>query len=149
MKSANPYLNFKGNTEEAFEFYRSAFGVEFAVVMRFRDFEDGSRGLAEADLDKIAHIAMPLGSSMLMGTDVLESQGQPLHTGNNFYIMLDPDTPEEADRIFNALAAGGKVEMPLQKTEWAEKYGALADRYGVQWMMSYIGDVKLEGLPQG
>lgn len=145
MKSANPYLNFNGNTEEAFNFYKSVFGGEFQAVVRFKDFPNNSMGAAGADLDKIAHIALPLGGgNILMGTDTIEAFGQKTTMGTNFYITLEPDNPAEADRVFNALSAGGKVEMPLQKTEWAEKYGICADKFGVQWMISYTGGTQFE-----
>lgn len=134
---ANPYLNFKGNTEEAFNFYRSVFGGEFAAVMRFRDFQDDSMQVPEQERDRIAHIALPIGDSMLMGTDVLEGWPRPLTFGTNFYITIEPDTADDATRIFNGLSEGGEVEMKLQATEWAELYGSLRDRYGVQWMLSY------------
>jgi len=143
VKFANPYLNFPGNTEEVFNFYKSIFGGDFPVIVRFRDFGENPMGVPEADLDKIAHIALPLGASMLMGTDTLESMGKPLVMGNNFYITLDVDSAGEADRIFDALSGGGgSVEMPLQQTEWAEKYGCCMDKYGVQWMVSYAGSVQ-------
>ena len=143
MKSANPYLNFNGNTEEAFNFYKSVFGGEFLAVVRFKDFGPNPMATPEKDRDKIAHIALPLGGGvMLMATDALESHGQVLRMGNNFYITLEPDTADEADRVFNALSAGGTVEMEMQKTEWAEKYGICADRFGVQWMISYTGSVQ-------
>jgi PhnB protein len=141
MKAANPYLNFKGNTREAFEFYKSVFGGEFQAVLRFRDFGDNGMGVAEKDLDKIAHIALPLGNGLLMGTDVVEGMPGTFTVGTNVYIALDPDSAAEADRLFNGLAAGGQVQMPLQQTEWAEKYGSLVDKFGVQWMVSYAGSV--------
>jgi len=150
MKSANSYLNFNGNTEEVFNFYKSVFGGEFALVMRFKDFPGNPMGVPAAELHKIAHIALPIGrDGMLMATDVLESQGQALSIGNNFYISLEAESPEEADRVFNALAAGGRTEMPLQRTEWAEKYGICADRFGIQWMVSYTGSVRFPGSQKG
>ena len=143
MKAANPYLNFKGNTREAFEFYKSVFGGEFQSVLRFRDFGDNGMGVAEKDLDKIAHIALPLGpNNILMATDTLESFGQKLIVGNHSYIHLEADSEDEAVRIFDGLATGGSKEMPLQQTEWAEKYGSCTDRFGVQWMVSYTGNVQ-------
>jgi len=144
MKTANPYLNFNGNTEEAFTFYRSVLGGEFVAVVRFKDFGENSMGVPENELDKIAHIALPLGKdNMLMGTDVLASQGQSLTFGNNFYITLEPESEEEAENLFNTLSAGGRIEMPLQKTEWAEKYGMCVDKFGVQWMVNYTGSVQV------
>jgi PhnB protein len=141
MKGANPYLNFPGNTMEVFDFYRSVLGGEFLGVMRYRDFGDNGMGVPEGELDKIAHIALPLGGeNMLMATDTLESQ--PLTAGNNFYIHLETDDVQEAERVFQGLSNGGSVEMPLETTEWAEKYGSLRDRFGVQWMISYTGNVE-------
>lgn len=146
MKAANPYLNFNGNTEEAFNFYRTVFGGEFLGLLRFRDFGENGMQVPKGERDKIAHVALPLGNSnILMGTDVLESQGQTLTVGTNIYLNLEADSDEEAERLFNALSAGGRIEMPLQKTEWAEKYGICADRFGVQWMVNYPGDVQFPG----
>lgn len=142
MKSASPYLNFKGNTKEAFDFYKLVFGGEFQAAVTFRDFGGAGMGVAEKDLDKIAHIALPLGPhAMLMGTDVVDGMGGTFTQGTNVYITLEPESAEEADRLFTALSAGGRIEMPLQATEWAEKYGSCADRFGVQWMVSYTGSV--------
>lgn len=141
MKTANPYLNFAGNTEEAFDFYKSVFGGEFLSVIRFRDFGDNSMGVPEKELDKIAHIALPLGpSNLIMATDVLDGW-KPLSVGSNFYIAFETDTAEEADTLFDRLSDGGQKEMLLQPTAWAEKYGTCTDRFGVQWMVMYTGDV--------
>jgi PhnB protein len=146
MKSVNPYLNFNGNTEEAFNFYRSVFGGEFATVFRFKDFPGNPMKVPEKDLDKLAHISLPLGKGhMLMATDTLEGWGRPLAMGNNFYISIEPESPEEARRLHAALSEGGKVEMPLQKTEWAEAYGICEDKFGVQWMVNYTGNVRMGG----
>jgi PhnB protein len=146
MKLANPYLNFNGNTEEAFNFYKSVFGGDFLAVIRFRDFPDNGMGVAEDDLEKIAHIALPLGKdNLLMGTDVVDSMCKKLSFGNNFYIMVEPDSGQEAGALIDALSAGGQVEMPLQRTEWAELYGVCADRFGVQWMVNYTGSVQFAG----
>ncbi|MPY88904.1 MAG: VOC family protein [Luteitalea sp.] len=150
MKTANPYLNFNGNTEEAFTFYKSVFGGEFLAVLRFKDFPDNSMGVPDSDLDKIAHIALPLGKdTTLMGTDVLKSMPMTLTVGNNFYITLEPESEEEAETLFNALSAGGRIEMPLRKTEWAEKYGSCTDKFGVQWMVNYTGGAQFSGAQEG
>lgn len=143
MKLANPYLNFNGNTEEAFNFYKSVFGGEFLAVIRFRDFPDNGMGVAQDDLEKIAHIALTLGKdNLLMGTDVVDSMRKKLTFGNNFYIAVEPDSGREAGELFDALSAGGRIEMPLQRTEWAEQYGVCEDRFGVQWMVNYTGSVE-------
>jgi PhnB protein len=145
MKAAHPYLNFNGNTEEAFNFYRSVFGGDFPMVLRFRDMGDGM-GAKGDDLDKIAHIALPLGETMLMGTDLTGSRSATM--GDNFYINVSPDSAEEAETVFNRLAEGGAVEMPLQETEWAERFGSCIDRFGIQWMVNYEGRNQFRG-PQG
>jgi PhnB protein len=145
MKAANPYLNFAGDTEEAFEFYRTVFGGEFIAVLRFRDFGAEPMGIPERDQDRIAHIALPLGpNNMLMGTDIVGDQ-PALRLGNNSYITLEAESAEEAERLFDGLSAGGTVAMPLQRTQWAEKYGICSDRYGVQWMVDYTGGVRFDG----
>lgn len=147
MKNVNPYLNFPGNTEEAFGFYRSVFGGEFPMVLRFRDFGPEMDG---PDGDKLAHIALPLGQgSMLMGTDALESHGRSLTMGNNFSISLEAETSDEAERLFGALSAGGRPDMPLGRTEWAELYGMCTDRYGVQWMVNFPGSVRFAAPAEG
>ncbi len=149
MKLANPYLNFKGRTREAFEFYKSVFGTEFAgPALRFRDFGENVMNIPESEMDLIAHVALPIGGdNLLMGSDVPSSQGS-LNVGNNVYIMLEADSAEEADRVFSALSEGGAVEMPLSQTEWAERYGVLRDKFGIQWMMNFTGSVKWED-PKG
>jgi PhnB protein len=141
MKRTDPYLNFAGNARKAFEFYRSVFGGDFLGVLRFRDFEGNPMGMAEEHLDDIAHIALPLGDSVLMGTDVAGVPGEQLRQGNNFSIHVEADTEAEARQIFDGLAAGGTIDMPLARTDWAQLFGSLADRFGVQWMVSYTGDV--------
>lgn len=141
MISANLYLNFPGNAEEAFTFYRQVFGGDFASLMRFRDFPDNSMGVAETELDKIAHIALPLGPHLLlMATDVVSSWGRPFERGNHCYITLETESVAQSERIFQALSSAGSVEMPLQETEWAEYYGICIDRFGVQWMVNYTGN---------
>jgi PhnB protein len=143
MKVANPYLNFPGNTEEAFNFYRSVFGGEFTNVTRFRDMGGEAMGVPEKDLDGIANIGLPIGNNnVLMATDAVESFGMELKQGNNFYIALETDTADEAKKVFAALSDGGNIEMELQKTEWAEMYGSLVDQFDVHWMVMYTGDVK-------
>jgi PhnB protein len=150
MNTVNPYLNFNGNTEEAFHFYRSVFGGDFVGLFRFRDFGENAMGVSPDERDKIAHMALPLGGDhVLMGTDSVESMGRPLNIGNNFYITLEADSAEEAAALFDALSSGGRAEMPLQRTEWAEKYGTCVDKFGVQWMVSYTGDVKFMGGQDG
>jgi PhnB protein len=137
MTKLNTYLNFAGNTEEAFNFYRSVFGGEFSSLVRFKDMPMGDVKLSEQDANNIMHIGLPIGQEMLMATDALESMGFKLVQGNNSYIMVNTDTKEEADRIFNALSAGGKVEMAMADQPWGDYYGSFWDKYGVGWMVDY------------
>lgn len=140
MARVSTYLNFPRNTEEAFNYYRSVFGGEFAgPVARFRDIPPapGQPPMAESDLDLVMHVALPiLGGHVLMGTDAPESMGFRLIQGNNAYINLEPDSRAEADRLFAALSAGGAVEMPLQDMFWGAYFGSFRDRFGVQWMIN-------------
>lgn len=145
MKTANPYLKFNGNTEEAFEFYGSVFDVDVLDVVRFGDLDGNPMRVPEEGLEKIAHISLPIGDSHLMGTDSLESMDDAVSIGDNFLIALEPDSNEEADRLFAGLSEGGEVQLPLQETEWAEKHGICVDRFGVQWMIDYTGDVQPSG----
>ena len=142
MNAVNPYLTFDGQAEEAFRFYRSVFGGDFAVVVRFKDM-GGPPGTPAAELERIAHIALPLGKdAMLMASDTLPSYGHALTVGNNYSISISPESADEAQRLYEGLSAGGKVEMELQPTSWAEKFATFADRFGVHWMVSYAGKVQ-------
>ncbi|WP_018478742.1 VOC family protein [Pontibacter roseus] len=137
MATLNPYLNFKGNTEEAFRFYKSVFGGEFLALQRFKDTPEGDK-LSSEDQEKIMHVALPIGQgNMLMGTDALESMGQTLTQGDNISLAINADSEAEADKLFQGLSAGGKVTMPLQKAFWGDYFGMLTDKFGIQWMVSY------------
>jgi len=131
----NPYLNFNGYSEEAFNFYKSVFGGEFAVVMRFKD-NPQCGDISEDDKQRIMHVALPIdGGGMLMASDTIESLGQKVNVGNNFYITLAPDTREEADRLFAGLSVGGTVEMAMTDMFWGY-FGSFADQFGVRWMLN-------------
>lgn len=137
MPKINPYLNFNGNTEEAFNFYKSVFGGEFPTVMRFKDTAVAGDVVPE-DQDKIMHIALPIGiGNMLMGTDTLESMGQKFTPGNNIHLSLSVDSREEADKIYKALSAGGKATMPLKDEFWGDYFGMLVDKFGISWMIAH------------
>ncbi len=138
MTKLNVYLNFAGNTEEAFNFYRTVFGGQFSSVVRFKDMPMQGTKLPKEDENKIMHMALPIGKGdLLMGTDTLESLGMKLTRGDNVRLSLHPETREEADRLFRALAAGGTVEMPMADQVWGDYYGSLRDRFGVPWMVDY------------
>lgn len=140
MSSTATYLNFARETEQAFEFYRSVFGGEFVGgIHHFGEIPptDGTPPLADEDRNLVMHVALPiLGGHLLMGTDAPPSMGFRLNPGNNVYISLAPDTRAEADRLFGALSAGGKVEMPLRDMFWGDYYGSFRDRFGIQWMIN-------------
>lgn len=137
MPTINPYLNFMGNTEEAFNFYKSVFGGEFIMVQRFKDTPEAGK-LPPEDQNKIMHIALPIGGgNILMATDALESMGQQLNRGNNFYISIDTQSKEEADKLYNGLSKNGSIELPIQHTFWGSYFGMFSDKYGVQWMVSF------------
>lgn len=144
MEAANPYLTFDGNTEEAFEFYKSVFGGEFEVLVRFKDMGGGPPGATPDELNRVAHVALPVGPNLLMASDTIPSMGHAHTPGNNVAIALAPSDGAEADRLFAGLAKGGTVHMEPQRTEWAEKYSNFVDRFGVHWMISYAGDVQFQ-----
>jgi PhnB protein len=138
MATLNPYLNFQGNAEEAFNFYKSVFGGEFATVMRFRDTPEAGK-INNADLDKMMHIALPIGKhSVLMATDALESMGQKLVEGNNHHISISTESMEEAEHLFKGLSQDAKyIMVPFEKMFWGEYFGMFTDKFGTQWMVSY------------
>ena len=137
MATINSYLNFPGTAEEAFNFYKSVFGGEFTMLQRFKDTPFGDK-MAEGDKEKIMHVALPIGkSAVLMATDAIESMGQKLTQGNNYYITVEPDSEEEATQLFNALSNGGTVTMPLEKAFWGAYFGMFIDKFGIQWMVNY------------
>ncbi len=138
MTKLHSYLNFAGNAQQAFDFYKSVFGGDFSSAVRFRDFPMEGVAIAEEDQDKLMHIALPIGDdNILMASDVLESLGHRLVQGNNVYVSVHPTSREEADRIFNALADGAEIEMPIADQVWGDYYGSLKDKFGVQWMVNY------------
>ncbi|MEJ7769273.1 MAG: VOC family protein [Chitinophagaceae bacterium] len=136
MAAVNPYINFNGNANEAFNFYKSVFGGEFAMVMRFSDVPPAFK-MSESEANKIMHIALPLGrGTLLMGSDVPDSVGKAV-IGTNFYVSISTESKEEADKLFNGLSAGGKVQMPMENSFWGAYFGMLTDPFGVQWMLSF------------
>jgi PhnB protein len=137
MTKLHVYLNFAGNAEEAFNFYKSVFGGEPQFV-RFKDMPMEGFTLPEAEQSKIMHVSLPISeSSVLMASDTIESMGQQFVQGNNVNVSVDPDSRAEAERLFKALAAGGKVEMPIEDQIWGDYYGSLEDKFGVHWMVNY------------
>lgn len=137
MLVVNPYLNFNGNTEEAFNFYKSVFGGEFAVVMRFKDGPEAST-LPEEDQNKLMHIALPLGpGNMLMGTDALESAMGLVTMGSNFSLTISCESKEEADKFHAGLSQDQQKGGPMKEEFWGDYFGWVTDKFGISWMISY------------
>ncbi|MEH3114175.1 VOC family protein [Pedobacter terrae] len=135
MATLNTYLNFNGNTEEAFNFYKSVFGGEFLVVQRFKD-APGCEGMSMSDQEKLMHIALPIGGNILMGTDITDPM-PPATFGTGISLSVDATSEEEAKRLFDSLSAGGLVTMSLEKTFWNALFGMTTDKFGIQWMVNY------------
>jgi PhnB protein len=137
MPTINPYLNFQGKAEEAFNFYKSIFGGEFVGgIRRFSDTQEATR-LPENEQNKVMHIALPIGNNMFMATDALESMNQKVLPGNNIYLSLSTNSREQADTFFEELSKGGDIEMPIQDVFRGDYFGMLKDKFGVQWMISF------------
>lgn len=137
MISINPYLNFMGNTEDAMNFYKSVFGVEFTAFSRFNE-SPGHEKMPVNEQSMIMHASLPMGpNNSIMATDALESMGMEITMGNNFYINIATESIEETDRIFNGLVDGGKIEMPLNQTFWGAYCGMCCDKFGIQWMVNF------------
>lgn len=137
MAVLNPYLNFAGNTEEAFKFYKTIFGGDFKFLQRFKDTPEAGRVPAN-EKDKIMHVALPVGKgNTLMATDALESMGHKIIPGNNINLSLEAESKEEAEKLFKGLSQAGKVTMPLGDTFWGAHFGMVTDKFGIQWMVNY------------
>jgi PhnB protein len=144
MALINPYIHFNGNAEEAFTFYKSVFGGEFAKIMRYKDLASPEHPIAENDANRLMHIALPIGkSNVLMGSDVLKIMGQVTENDNRNTISISAESREEADRLFNGLSEGGEIEMPIADSPWGSYFGMFADKYGIQWMVDF--DPKYNG----
>jgi PhnB protein len=145
VSRVSTYLNFQGDTEEAFDFYASVFGTEFSVpLMRFGDIPSGPGvpELPEHEQSMVLHVELPiLDGHVLMGTDMLESNGQVLRLGNNTTLNLEPDTREEAERLYAALSEGGSDTTGLDPMPWGSLWGTCMDRFGVRWMFNVALEV--------
>jgi len=139
MASINPHINFNGNAEEAFAFYKSAFGGEFTKIIRFKDIASAEFPVAKKEENKIMHIALPIGkSSMLMANDVPEIMGKTNENENRSKIVVSAESKEEADKLFNGLSAGGQIEGPIGDSPWGGSYfGCFRDKYGIEWIVEF------------
>jgi PhnB protein len=143
MARINPYIYFNGNAEEAFTFYKSVFGGAFAKLVRYKDLSSPEHPIADNDANRVMHIALPIGkSNVLMGSDVMEVMGRITENDNRNTIAISAESREEADKLFNGLSAGGKVEMPMADGPWGAYFGMFADQYGVQWMVDFTPEKK-------
>ena len=142
MASINPHINFNGNAEEAFNFYKSIFGGEFATIMRFKDLASDEFSVAEHEANKIMHIALPIGNSILMANDVPEILGRTNENENRSKIVISAESKEEADKLFYGLSAGGQIEMPISDSPWGSYFGMFRDKYGIEWMVDFDSNYK-------
>ena len=143
MALINPHINFNGNAEEAFNFYKSVFGGEFAKIIRFKDLSSPEFPVAENEANKIMHIALPIGKTILMANDVPEIMGRTNENENRSKIVISAESKEEADKLFNGLSSGGNVEFPINDSPWGSYFGMFRDKYGIEWMVDF--DSKYNG----
>lgn len=136
MALINPHINFNGNAEEAFSFYRSVFGGTFTKIVRFKDLPGFE--VSEKEENKIMHIALPIGNgSVLMGNDVPEMMGRTNERENRSKIVITAESREEADKLFNGLSAGGEIEGPIGDSPWGSYFGCFRDKYGIEWIVDF------------
>jgi PhnB protein len=143
MALINPHVNFNGNAEDAFNFYKSVFGGAFAKIIRFKDLSSSESPAKESDANKIMHIALPIGKNILMGNDVPESMGPVNENENRSKISISAESREEADKLFRGLSAGGKIEFPIGNSPWGSYFGMFRDKFGIEWMVDF--DPKYNG----
>jgi PhnB protein len=138
MATTNTYLTFNGNCEEAFNFYKKVFGGEFTYMGRFGEMpQDENNQMQESDRNRIMHVSLPIGKSVLMGSDTGGEWATSFQPGNNFSISITANSKDEADKLFNGLTEGGQVTMPMDNTFWGDYFGMLTDKFGINWMMSF------------
>ncbi len=135
MLTINPHINFNSNAEEVFTFYKSVFGGEFANVTRYKYIVNPGFEVPEEEKEKIMHIALPIGPTMLMGNDVPQFMGKTNERENRSKIMISVDSREEADRLFNQLSVEGEKEYPMGESPWGSYFGSFRDKYGIEWMI--------------
>ena len=137
MTTIHPWINFNGNAEEAFTFYKSVFGGDFAKVIRFKDLAGSEFPVAENEENKIMYIALPIGDDVLIANDVPEFMGKVNENENRSKISIHTESKEEADKLFNGLSAGGKVEGPMGDSPWGTYAGMFRDKYGIEWVIEF------------
>jgi PhnB protein len=144
MALINPHINFNGNAEEAFTFYKSVFGGEFARVMRFKDLSSPDFPIPEKEENKVMHIALPIGTNVLLGNDVPEFMGRVNENENRSKISISTESKDEANHLFTRLSEGGTVEMPIGDSPWGSYFGMFRDKYGIEWMVDFDPNYKVK-----
>jgi PhnB protein len=137
MATINPHINFNGNAEEAFEFYRSVFGGKFAKIVRLKDLAGPEFPVAANEMNKILHISLPIGKNHLMGNDIPESMGKVSENENRSKIAINAESRAEADKLFAGLSKGGDVEMPIGDSPWGTYFAMFRDKFGIEWMIDF------------
>ena len=139
MATVNVYLTFNGNTEEAFNFYKSVFGGEFTYIGRFKDMptDENCPPPSKEEGNRIMHVSLPISKeTILMASDSTSFSGD-VTFGNNFSVSINADSKEEADKLFNGLSTGGNIIMPMEKTFWGAYFGMFTDKFGINWMVNF------------
>jgi PhnB protein len=137
MATINPNINFNGNAEEAFTFYKSVFGGEFGKILRFKDLASAEFPVPEKEANKIMRITLPIGKNILMANDIPEFMGRVNENENRSKISVSAESREEADKIFNDLSEGGTVEMPMGESPWGSTFAMFRDKYGIEWTVEF------------
>jgi len=137
MALINPHINFNGNAEEAFNFYKSVFGGAFAKIIRFKDISGPEYPVAENEADKIMCIALPIGKNVLIGNDVPSFMGKVNENENRSKISISAESREEADKLFNGLSAGGNIEVPFDDNSPGSCFGMFRDKFGIEWIVEF------------
>lgn len=137
MAQINPHINFNGNAEEAFTFYKSVFGGEFSKVIRFKDIASDEFPIPENEANKLMHIALPIGQNFLLANDILEFMGRVDENENRSKITITAESKEEAFELFNGLSAGGQIEMPIDENPDGTYFAMFRDKFGIEWMVKF------------
>jgi PhnB protein len=138
MRTINPWINFNGNAEEAFTFYKSVFGGEFTKIIRFKDIAGPEFQVSDKEADKVMYIALPLGKyNTLIANDIPAFMGRVNESENRSKIVVNAESREEANKIFNGLSADGEVEGPIDDSPWGTYAGMFRDKYGIEWIVEF------------
>lgn len=137
MAQINPHINFNGNAEEAFNFYKSVFGGEFTKIIRFKDISSEEYPIPDNEANKLMLIALPIGQNCLFANDILEIMGQVNENENRSKISIIAESKDEAHQLFNGLSADGQIEMPLDENPDGAYFAMFRDKFGIEWMVKF------------